>query len=420
MRFRTTCRRVTFFSVKQISFIFVVCTSFALAQTPVAAGFRDFSFGLTTTGTPTAEKPESKLWWNDGIWWGSLYSNQAQAHRIYRFDAATRSWSDTGVTVDDRNSSRADVLWDATTRKLYVASHVFSNTGKVTTSSEWARLWRFSYNSATKTYTKDPGFPVAISQGKGEALTIARDSVGKLWVTYVEGDTVYINRSMGTDNVWGTPFALPLPSASGLTLDDISAVIAFAGDRIGVMWSNQATGKFYLASHLDGHPDDLWQAEEIAFPALGGLGDADDHINLKTDDAGNIYAAVKTSLTNSDAPLVMLLKRDSFTRKWSSYTFGRVRDHHTRPIVQLDVGRRLIYLFATSGESGGAIYLKTTSMDNIGFPVGKGTAVVQSASDFRINNASSTKQNVNATTGLLIVATDQDSRLYFHNYFSLQ
>src|SRR5512133_2179870 len=45
----------------------------ALASTPVSAGYRDFSFGTTGVSAPTGEKPESKLWFNDGIWWGSLY-----------------------------------------------------------------------------------------------------------------------------------------------------------------------------------------------------------------------------------------------------------------------------------------------------------------------------------------------------------
>ena len=30
-------------------------------------GYRDFQFGSSCNSTPTGEKPESKLWWNDGI-----------------------------------------------------------------------------------------------------------------------------------------------------------------------------------------------------------------------------------------------------------------------------------------------------------------------------------------------------------------
>src|SRR4030065_175202 len=36
------------------------------------AGYRVFSYETTTPADVTGEKPESKLWWNDGIWWGII------------------------------------------------------------------------------------------------------------------------------------------------------------------------------------------------------------------------------------------------------------------------------------------------------------------------------------------------------------
>jgi hypothetical protein len=36
---------------------------------PADTGYRDFQFGASCNSTPTGEKPESKLWWNDGFWW---------------------------------------------------------------------------------------------------------------------------------------------------------------------------------------------------------------------------------------------------------------------------------------------------------------------------------------------------------------
>ncbi|MGH7449787.1 MAG: hypothetical protein ACRENG_00425, partial [bacterium] len=40
---------------------------------PILTGYRDFNFGTEVFHQPTAEKPESKIWWNDGLWWGSLW-----------------------------------------------------------------------------------------------------------------------------------------------------------------------------------------------------------------------------------------------------------------------------------------------------------------------------------------------------------
>jgi hypothetical protein len=121
----------------------------ALGQAdPVTVGYRSFSYGepnARCNSTPTGEKPESKLWWNDGYWWGSLCNDAAEAYYIYRFDLATHSWIDTGTQLDNRPNTKADVLWDAADQKLYVVSHVFTNNGQPSSSaSTWGRLYRYS------------------------------------------------------------------------------------------------------------------------------------------------------------------------------------------------------------------------------------------------------------------------------------
>jgi hypothetical protein len=391
----------------------------AQASDPVAAGYRDFSYGTSGNAEPTGEKPESKLWWNDGFWWGSLYNHAAQAYHIYRLDLASQNWIDTGTVLDDRNSSKADTLWDG--QHLYVASHVFTGNA-VPTSSNWGRLYRYSYNAATDTYTKDAGFPVNVTRGRSEALVVDKDSTGQLWVTYVESGKVMVNRSLSSDLDWGTPFVLPVSAGSvTVTTDDISSVIAFQGNKIGVMWSNQSTKKMYFAIHLDSSPDNVWQAEQTALPGPN-CSDlcADDHINLKSlqaDSSGRVFAATKTSLTASNAPLIMLLVRD-LSGNWSNAVFARVVDNLTRPIVLLDEEHGRIHMFA-SREGGGAVYYKSSDINSISFPSGQGTPFIQSATDTAINNATSTKQNLNSTTGLVVLASDRNTRNYLHNYLSL-
>ncbi len=386
----------------------------------VEAGYRDFSFGTTGTYTPTGEKPESKLWWNDGSWWGSLYNDTAQAYHIYRLDRASQSWVDTGTQLDDRNSSRADTLWDSP--YLYVASHLFT-TNATTTSSSWGRLYRYRYDSRNKSYTLDAGFPVDVTRGKAETLVLAKDSTGQLWVTYVENGKVMVNRSLGDDLHWGEPFVLPVAAAAAtVSSDDISAAVAFQGDKIGLLWSNQSASKLYFAVHLDSDADGVWQPEQTALPGPNCSGAcADDHINLKSlqaDGSGRIFAAIKTSLTSPSAPLVMLLVRD-LNGQWSSSVFGRVSDNHTRPIVMLDDENGRVYMFATAPEAGGAIYYKASDINTLQFEPGLGTPVIQSSADLKVNNATSTKQNVNSTTGLVVLASDSVTRYYLHNDLAL-
>ena len=205
----------------------------AHASEPIDNGYRDFSFGSNCISTPTGEKPESKLWFNDGLWWGSLCNDAAQEYHIYRFDRAIQDWIDTGTVLDDRTAGKADTLWDETNQKLYVVSHPFTTNGQPTSSSsKWGRLYRFSYDAGTKTYSLDAGFPVNVTRGTSETLVIDKDSTGRLWVTYVENSQVMVNHSINDDLTWGEPFVLPVAADTvDVTSDDISSVIAFQGNK---------------------------------------------------------------------------------------------------------------------------------------------------------------------------------------------
>src|SRR5690554_49054 len=164
------------------------------AADPIEVGYRGPSYPGSAggNGSPTGEKPESKLWWHDGYWWASMWSGDSNgAYHIYRLDANnidSQDWMDTGVELDDRRDSRADVLSDGNT--LYVASHVFAkDAGESSTDPEQrGRLYRYSYDSGTQTYTleEDEGFPVEVTGGVSETLVLEKDAQGKLWVTYVE------------------------------------------------------------------------------------------------------------------------------------------------------------------------------------------------------------------------------------------
>ena len=400
----------------------------AFAADPVEYGYRDFSFGSSLASGATGEKPESKLWWNDGNWWGCLYDTSRGRHYIHKFDLATHNWQNTLVAVDDRETSKADVLWDQDTRKLYISSHYFTTSATSTTSqSQWGRLYRYTYDAGQKTYTLDSGFPALVTRGRCEALTIAKDSTGKLWVTYVESQKVLVNRSTTSDAVWGTPFALPARGTTGNTgKDDISVVLSFQDNKIGVMWSNQSSKKVYFAIHVDGDPDDLWSPEETALPGPNVTGNyADDHLNLKSvnaDGSGRVFAAIKTSLTQTNAPLIMLLVRD-LQGNWTNAVFGRVSDNHTRPIVLIAEGLQRVFIFAQSSDPGGtsrkSIYYKSSPLNNVSFPTGKGDPFIRSALDADINNVTSTKQNLDGATGLLVLASDDSTNFYLHNFLTL-
>ena len=83
----------------------------------------------------------------------------------------------------------------------------------------------------------------------------------------------------------------------------------------------------------------------------------------------------------------------------------------------LDEANGLVRMFATAPESGGTIYQKTSPINSISFAGGLGTPIIKDA-DSQANNVTSTKQNLDASTNLVVVAHSGALR-YFHNFVSL-
>ena len=377
--------------------------------------------GANASVPPSGPKPESKLWFNAGSWWGYLFDGASGDFHIFRFDTGTQGWTDTGVLGDTRNNTTADVLWDGAAQKLYVASHVQTD-GDTGTGNNPAFVYRYSYGAGT--YALDAGFPVQIHNRRMETLVIAKDSTGQLWATWTQRspNKVWINSTVCSpacnDAAWGTPFSLndaPL-NAPAISNDDISSIIAFGGNKVGLFWSNQSTNADYFAVHNDSDASDTnWVVET----ATSGSGLADDHINLKTDANGRIFAATKTSLGGT-GPLARLLVRTP-AGNWVVHVFGLSNENHTRPIVLLDQAAGLIHMYA-SPETGGKIYEKTLPLADADSPVdfapGLGTVFIDDGST-KLNNSTSTKQNLDASTGLLVLASNKSTDLYWQRYIPL-
>lgn len=420
---------------------FLVLSLLLLRSAPIASaaaievGYSDFAYpagvGSSIVGI-TAEKPESKLWWNDGAWWACMWSTAGNAYHIYKLDWASQSWLDTGTAIDDRKTTMADTLWDGT--KLYVVSHIWvDNKGQTAPAGQRGELFRYSYSSGV--YTLDAGFPVEVNNSVSEALVIEKDSTNTLWVTFVQKDNadgkfkVWVNHTLGgNDAVWGTPYVLPVGAAANAYSDDQSTIIAYKG-RIGVMWSNQSSAvKMYFAVHVDGTGDTASDWQVVTTYTVSG----DDHMNIKalqSDPAGNLFAVIKTSFSaasNPAKPYIVLLscKTGDCTTAgdWAANTVYMTNEGNpTRAMLLIDTSNRNLYVFTRVryNATDDGIYYKQSGIDNIGFPSGIGTSFIQGAAFTNINDPTSTKQNVNSTTGLVVLASDASKRTYLHNCLSL-
>ena len=365
---------------------------------------------------PTASKTQSKLWFNDGAWWGVLFDGASEEYRIHRYDPAEGSWGDTGTLVDARNASRADALWED--GHLYVVS-----AGTETDLDDHdVRFSRYSYDPSAERYSLDGGFPVKVAEGGTEAATIARDTTGELWATYTqtlseETRRVHVTHTVeGDDSRWVEPFVPPLEGTT-VGYDDVSEVVAF-GSQVGLAWGNQndESGKsgYYFATHDDGAPEDEWRPDN---PVMGAEW-ANDHLNLKTDSEGRVYMTLKTRRDRIDrelgAPYNMLWVRDR-EGEWTDHVFGTVGDSHTRALVLIDEEDRLLYMFASSPTcSGGKVYFKRTSLDDVSFENGRGDLFMRSSDGTPIGDATSTKQSIDSNMGGMVVASNE-ARDYYYN-----
>lgn len=383
---------------------------------------------------PTSDKPQSKLWFNDGSWWADMWTT-GTGWSIYRLDRPTKTWVNTGTLNDTRGNTLADVLWDGS--KLYVASHVVTVTGdgapNPSLSGQPGKLYRYSYSAGK--YVLDVGFPTTMTNNSSESMTIDKDSLGGIWATWTQvagnstsgyTNTVYMNYSANGGATWNSPFVLPVPSPNPGP-DDISAVVSFGKGQIGVMWSDHLANTVWWATHADGKaPDANWKLQ----PAMRGKGQADDHLNLKTlqtDTSGRVFAAVKTSLNDYSSdptlPQLVLLVFKPGTASFTQSTISVAGDCVTRPQILLDTQNNQVHVFQTAPPTSvsgcqysgmpGAIYEKTASMDNPVFGAGRGTPIIQSASSSNMNDVTTTKQSVNSSTGIVVLASDNVAKRYW-------
>lgn len=416
-------------------------------------GYRDFSYYDTHLAKqiikePTGTKPESKLWWNDGYWWASMYYTPTNAFHIYRLQLSNQTWVDTGVQLDDTRDPddpknvKADTLWDEAAQKLYVLSHVYSESPSHVKGASHGRLYRYSYDAVAQTYTLDPGFEpgnVTVNEDKTETLVLDKDSKGRLWTTFVSKSdssstnySVYLNASDGSDDNWLSQSTLPpgqVPlTATEVTTDDISTLVAY-DNQIALIWSNQSeavSDTLHLALHNDNSNfDSGWQYYPVPLP--GGL-EIDDHLSSKSiavNASGQLFAAVKLQGGGASDPEIVMFARDT-DGSFSYHTYTTEADNDTRPILILDEDANKVYIFSVGKPGGSQICYKSLDLPGAGnlgtmgdFPAGDCiNSFIEDKTNFynSINNPTSMKRNANATTGIVILATDEENgKFYFHN-----
>jgi hypothetical protein len=386
-----------------------------LPPEPVPATYLDRVVGAGGPPSPTGHKAQSKLWVAEGSWWAAMFEPQSRTYHIFELVDQGKSWRDSGTIIDERPNAQPDCLWDARDQKLYIVSATPSKSA-----SGAARLIRYRFDAATRSFKLEPNFPIRITAAGVDAMVLAQDTTGKLWATYIGDDgQVKVNRSTESDLLWGEPFDLPAPG-SLVTADDVADVVAYGPGRIGVLWSSRADGAFYLASHEDGDPDGTWSSRETA---ISGRGMANGELKVVASADGRLFATVKTALdadpsSSSSSPQILLLERET-DATWKSSLVGRIVDQHTSPLVAVDGSTGVVYVMATTPKRGGSIVFKRARAGSPSFQSGPGSPLVADPAATATGAGSTTKDAVGRDTGLVVLAYDPDTTRYLHGVVDL-
>ena len=455
----------------------IVATGSVLAGTPVSVGYKDHAYAGGAT-RPSSDKPQSKLWYTDEgggnvQWWGGLFrAGGINDFQIYKMTSAS-TWTPTGVAVDRRDGSHGDYLWDEAANTLYVASVVNPNSTEpfaVPTTPDDVRIFKYTYNSATDTYTSIFGnAPRSVTgtastaspafRGGAWTVSIDKDSSGRLWAVWPKGTDVMYSTSTDDAVTWSPAAVLPAQGSntikSGtLSQSDTATVIGFGNGSkttIGVAWSDQdnlpmnTDNGYYFATIAAGDDPAVegnWTKTKLPAPAGLSTIYADNHINIKSTSDGTVYMVGKSRTDTINCATLKERWLTPFYRRttggaWTVRLAGTAGDCETRPQVVISEQLDTAYIFLTAPNGGGAIYRKSAPLsgpDAFDFRGGgntadalvkRGVTFIRSTTETLIDDPSTTKQVVTDASGIAVVAnnlptaSNPTNKYYMHNFMTL-
>jgi hypothetical protein len=370
--------------------IYIVIGGYLPSVNIYAQFIYQFDIGTVSAFKDTGEKPQSKLWKHDNIWWSVIPVSDG----TYIYHLSGNSWIQ-GLRLTTLKDFKADAKVDGDITHI-----LLFNDG----STKLASVEYLYASNSYQFWTTRPSLVDIDLDGSGvETATIDIDNSSnkRMWLAYEGSTNINVLWSNSPYGTWNGPIVLE----TGVNTDDICAVTAFEGNKIGVLWSNQDEKKFQFSYHLDSEtygdpraPTNWSDIEEVTGPVSGGHF-ADDHINLAVKNDGTLYAAVKTSYNDyktEDGPTIALLKR-STSGTWSIYEV--TNGSGTRPIALLDKANDDIYVMYTGSSSGSSsIVYKYSSTSTFSF------SSLRTLKAGSFNNVASTKQNFTDVAVILFSA----------------
>ncbi|MBL8215955.1 MAG: hypothetical protein JNK87_34855 [Bryobacterales bacterium] len=339
----------------------------------------------TGVAAATKDKPQSKLWYARGHWYGWLPERGGSA--VWRRESAGR-WVRQGGLDLAGLPGQADVLKVDEDR----VAAVLVEPGR------WSvvRLrWRgdgYRVDGEPSTFAVDPAL---------ETATLARDARGRLWVAYNSGSRMWVRVGVSepvevTDRPAGA--------------DDICAITVMPGG-IGVIWSDQANDRVCFRTRRDGAAVEEWGSIEVV---QSGGRNADDHLNIAAAGDGQLWVATKNSVDEQGAPQQVLRVR-SAAGAWRNLPYAVLEKHRspTRPIVQLSAdGRRVCLLHTEAREGRSVIVMRWFGVDRLDVSGADWPVRIDAGSGVAVNNVTGCKGRLPVGVGGVVLASDNQGRVY--------
>jgi hypothetical protein len=390
----------------------LVAAALALALGGVGPAAADEATPRTYEGTtysadypvpPTQAGNQSKLWFHADAWWALLVDPSGRTVRVHEL-MPDHTWRPTSAVVNSDVGDVGDALQDGDT------VHVLTRSSDASLS-----YVRLSFDAAAREYQVAP--PVLITtRGSNAEATIAEDAAGALWVGYATATNVVVTPSDDGGRTWGR--SVLLASDPNGQVPETASLVAY-DDRVGILWSDQATGSFEFASHRAGDDPTVW-AREVA---RSGPGEAGNHISLVTvpgEPSDTLVAAVRTSHGTPGEPAdAAAAQLEALIRvpggQWSAVPISTVAEGLEAPVLQVDEATRTLHVFASRD---GAIVTKAAPLDAISFEPGTGDVFVN-GTGAKLSDPTVSKDPADARSGLVVLASDPASQAYRHAEMAL-
>ena len=343
---------------------------------------------------PTADKPQSKLWFARGSWWACLPT--LDGNQLWKRSPA--GWAQASCANSPLQGlfGHGDVF--AEEDRVHI---VLVSSKALTTVSLCYDVRRCGYVRAAPptTWHSPPDESI-------ETATITKDQTGRLWVAYDANQSVWVRASKDSTGIrWTDPVLI----GRAISDDDICSIVRLSGG-VGVIWSNQNDDTILFRFHRDGCPFDIWHQKEIV---AQGDKTADDHLNCAVAEDGTLYVATKTALDTPGRPLLSLRERHPEGR-WRSHAYATLTPdgEPSRPIAMVsNCPKRLVLCHALYGVSSrrNSIIGMICRHPNPDL-CSKGITII--GPTLGLNNVTGCKSSLPSNVPAVVLASDGDGNVY--------